>query len=198
MINQPLKSHPTQPTFLLDSLMNAKHFYGESFNQNTKKPNYPFIYGIRNHYSILNTKLMALFLKRALKLIQLTLNKKQNILIIGNTPEIQFLLKRNFHRHQPHLFLFNQSWINGLLTNGKITDFFKQTPISLIIVLQTDTKESFLFKELQNLQIPVISLVNTYSNIQSIQYPLFTNYRNIQSLFFLMYLFRKSLCDPLL
>jgi len=190
MINKALKLKQNQKEFLLNSLIKSKNFYGESTNK-IKKNNLPFIYGVRHNFFIINLKHTISFLKKSLNLIQITLRKKKNILVIGDAFDINFLLNQQFIKKNKNIFLYNEEWIKGLLTNKNIFFFFKKKKIDLIVFLKSETKEKYLLTEIKHTQIPVIALSNTNTDTTSINYPIISNNKNLKSIFFLMYLIRK-------
>ena len=176
---------------LLNILFKSKNFYGQSFNTINKNI-LPFIYGIRNNYVIINLKYTSIFLKRTFKLIQhIILNKKNKILIIGNSNDIKFLINKNFSKNNKNIIFLNNEWINGLITNDKIKIFLNKRKIKLILIIKSSVNEVFLNKELSTLHIPIISFINTNQSINNIHYPILHNSENIQSLYSLIYLIRK-------
>ncbi len=195
MINKKIKIKKIQKEYLLNSLFKSKNFYGESLKE-TKKKNLPFIYGFRHNYSIINLKSTIFFLQKAVFLIKNCLKKNKKILIIGDSFDIKFLLseskKINFLKNNKNIFLKNDAWVNGLITNENVSNFIKLNKINLVILLKSKTKEDYLLKELNYKNIPVIALNNTSSNIDYINYPIFSNTKNLKSLFFLIYIIRKT------
>nr|YP_008475351.1 ribosomal protein S2 [Achlya hypogyna]AGS55476.1 ribosomal protein S2 [Achlya hypogyna] len=195
MINKKIKIKKIQKEYLLNSLFKSKNFYGESLKE-TKKKNLPFIYGFRHNYAIINLKSTIFFLQKALFLIKLCLKKNKKILIIGDSFDIKFLIsestKVNFIKNNKNIILKNDIWVNGLLTNKTISNFLKQNKINLVILLKSKIKQNYLLTEFNHKNIPVITLNNTNSNIDYINYPIFSNTKNLKSLFFLIYLIRKT------
>ena len=195
MINKKIKKKHAQKEFLLNSLFKSKNFYGESLNLNKiNKKNFNFIYGFRHNFSIINLKTTIFYIQKALFLIKYYLKKKKNILIIGNSFDISFLLnKKEYVNNNKNIILYNKEWINGLLTNKTISNFIKKKNIKLVILLKSNIKEYYLLTEFYNKKIPIIALVNTNINIDYINYPIFSNTKNLKSLFFLIYLIKKVL-----
>jgi ribosomal protein S2 len=191
MINKKLKNKQKNNNNLLNILFKSKTFYGESIKK-TNKTLFPYIYGIRHKYTIINLKYLLLMLKRNFKLIQLTLKKKKKILIIANSNDINFLINQQFIKNNPNIFFFNKIWINGYLTNKTINFLFKSKKIDLILLLKNSVNETYLNKEVFNLSIPVMSILNTNQNLSQINYPIITNTKNIHSLFTLLFLLRKT------
>jgi ribosomal protein S2 len=190
MINKKIKIKKIQKEFLLNSLFKSKNFYGSLLN---KKQNIPFIYGCRHNFSIINLKITSFYIQKILFLLKYCLKKKKNILIIGNSFDINFLLnkKNSFINKNKNIILYKEKWIKGLITNEKIFNFYKKKKIKLIFFLKTENKIHSLFTEFNHKNIPIISLVNTDFNINLVNYPIFTNTKNLKSLFFLLYLIRK-------
>lgn len=189
MINKNKKNKKNN-NILLNSLFKSNNFYGESLNK-TNKNNLPFIYGIRHNYSIINLKYVSFFLKRVFKLIQYTINKKKNILIISNSNDTAFLINDNFTKKHKNIIFFNKEWIHGLITNNQVNTFFIKKEIKLVLIVKSTISDEYLNKELSSLKIPVISILNTNQELKNIDYPLLTNSKNIKSLYILMYLIRK-------
>ncbi len=183
---------------LLNLLFKSKNIYGESL-KDTKKDIMPFIYGIRHNYTIINLKNVSFYLKRIFKLLALTILKKQKVLLIGNSEDIQFLVNKKFIKNNKNIIIFNKEWVNGLITNKitnneinkKINFFIKENEIKLIIVIKSSVDEYFLNKELSFLNVPIISFLSTSENLKNINYPIINNSKNIKSLYTIMYLLRK-------
>lgn len=190
MINKKIKNKKIQKKFLIDSLFKSKNFYGELLTE-IKKKNFSFIYGFRYNFSIINLIQTSLFIQKSLFLIKLCLKKKENILIIGDHFEIQFLLERDEIKKNKNIILFEDSWTNGLLTNKYISNFIQKN-INLIILLKSETEENYLLTEFFYKKIPTITLNNVNTNLNLINYPIFSNTKNLKSLFFLIYLIRKA------
>lgn len=183
---------------LLNLLFKSKNIYGESL-KNTNKEIMPFIFGIRHNYTIINLKNVSFYLKRIFKLLQYTLAKKKNILVIGNSDDIQFLINKKFIKNNENIVFFNKDWVNGLITNKmtnnpenkKINQLLNKNQIKLILIIKSSINEKFLNKELSTLNIPIISFINTSQELKNINYPIVSNSKNIKSLYILMYLLRK-------
>ena len=120
-------------------------------------------------------------------------------MVIGNNPEIQFLVNTSFIKKNINIIFFNKEWINGLITNkimnstfNKIINYLiKEEELKLILIIKSSVKDTFLNQELSVIKIPIISLINTNQTLKNIDYPIVTNSKNIQSIYILMYLLRK-------
>lgn len=193
-----VKKKNNNNNILLNLLFKSKNIYGESLKE-TNKDIMPFIYGIRHNYTIINLKNVSFYLKRVFKLLEYILNKKEKILVIGNSDDIQFLVNKKFVKNKENIVFFNEEWVNGLITNKitnnstneKINLLLNKNEIKLILVIKSSINEKFLNKELSILNIPIISFVNTSQNLKNIDYPIVSNSKNIKSLYTLMYLLRK-------
>ena len=193
MIDKIIQIKKIQKEFLLNSLFKSKNFYGESINR-IKKKNFNFIYGIRHNFSSINLKSKLKKIQKTLFIIKYCLKKNKNILIIGNSFDIKFLLKKKqFINNNKNILLYDKKWINGLLTNKNISNFYKKKNIKLVILLKSKIKEYYLLTEFNHKKIPIIALINTNTNIDHINYPIFSNTKNLKSLFFLIYLIKKAL-----
>lgn len=193
-----IKKKNNNNNILLNLLFKSKNIYGESL-KNTNKDIIPFLYGIRHNYTIINLKNVSFYLKRIFKLLEYILKKKQKILIIGNSDDIQFLVNKKFIKNNENIVFFNKEWVNGLITNKivnntvnkKVNNLLNENEIKLILIIKSSINENFLNKELSTLNIPIISFINTSQNVKNINYPIISNSKNIKSLYTLMYLLRK-------
>jgi ribosomal protein S2 len=193
-----IKKKNNNNNILLNLLFKSKNIYGESL-KNSNKDIMPFIYGIRHNYTIINLKNVSFYLKRIFKLLEYILIKKEKILLIGNSDDIQFLVNKKFIKNNKNIIFFNEEWVNGLITNQitdttinkKINYLIKKEHIKLIIIIKSSINENFLNKELSILNVPIISFINTNQNLKNINYPIVSNSKNIKSLYTLMYLLRK-------
>jgi ribosomal protein S2 len=174
---------------LINFLFKSKNFYGELL-KDTNPNIIPFLYGIRYNYTIINLKNVSFYLKRIFKLLKYILSQKKNILIIGNSSDIEFLMNHQFIKNHPNIIFFNQKWIHGLITNN-LNPNIHHEKIELIIIIKSSIQEKDLKKELSILNIPIISLMNTSQNLENINYPIISNTKNVRSLYILMYLLRK-------
>lgn len=193
MINKKFSIKIKNNNILFNSLLKSKNFYGKNIKK-INKNNLSFIFGVRHNFTIIDLKYVLYFIKRIFKLVQFNIIKKKKILIIGNSNDIKFLVNKNFIKNNKNIFFFNQSWINGFITNKNYTNFkyfLNQNSINLIFILKTNENEEFITKELLSLKVPIISLVNIDQNLNDINYPILSNLNNIKSLYILMYLIRK-------
>lgn len=192
MINKQINLKKKKKKTFINGLFKSKNFYGE-FLTETKKKNFYYIYGFRYNFSIINLIQTNLLIQKSLFLIKKFINNKKNILIIGDHSEIQFLLENDELKNKKNIILYDHSWINGLLTNKTICNYLNKNNIKLIILLKSQTQENYLLTEFYNIKIPVITLNNTNINLNFTNYPIFCNTKNLKSLFFLIYLIRKTI-----
>jgi ribosomal protein S2 len=192
MINKQINLKKKKKKIFINGLFKSKNFYGE-FLTETKKKNFYYIYGFRYNFSIINLIQTNLLIQKSLFLIKKFINNKKNILIIGDHSEIQFLLENDELKNKKNIILYDHSWINGLLTNKTISNYLNKNNIKLIILLKSQTRENYLLTEFYNIKIPVITLNNTNINLNFTNYPIFCNTKNLKSLFFLIYLIRKTI-----
>lgn len=160
----------------------------------TNKELIPFIYGIRNNYNIIDLKIIILFLIRICLIIKKVSLLKKNILIIGDSDDINFLFNTTFINKKDNIYFLNKPWINGLITNKHINKktFLNKKNFYLIIVIKSSLDNIFLKKELSYFNIPIISLVEVKHNLKKINYPLLSNISNIKSIYILMYIIKKA------
>jgi ribosomal protein S2 len=193
-----IKKKNNNNNILLNLLFKSKNIYGESL-KNSNKDIMPFIYGIRHNYAIINLKNVSFYLKRIFKLLEYILIKKEKILLVGNSDDIQFLVNKKFIKNNKNIIFFNKEWVNGLITNQiidtplneKVNYLIKKEHIKLIIIIKSSINENFLNKELSFLNVPIISFINTNQSLKNINYPIVSNSKNIKSIYTLMYLLRK-------
>ena len=184
---------------LLNLLFKSKNIYGESL-KDTNKDIMPFIYGVRHNYTIIDLKNVSFYLKRIFKLLEYILKKKQKILVIGNSNDIQFLINKKFVKNKNNIIFFNEEWVNGLITNKiinndtnkNINHLIHKNQIKLILIIKSSINENYLNKELSISNTPIISFINTSQSLKNINYPIVSNSKNIKSLYNLMYLLRKT------
>lgn len=184
--------------FTFNSIIKSKMIQGE--NKRYINPIlYPYLLAIRVKWVIIDPFLIQKSIYKCLKLIDLMVKKKQKILIIGNSFDIQFLLAKNLHfKKTPFIFFYKDTWLSGGLTNQKqkskkLKDL-RLNKFSLIIFLKARTNRHDLFREMIKLNVPVISLVPTnlnFTGINKILYPIVMNCYSTKSLFFFIYLLRK-------
>lgn len=196
MIKQKYKNNNN----LLNLLFQSKNMYGELINKSNKDI-LPFILGIRNNYTIINLKNISFFLKRIFKLVQYIIGDNKKILLIGNSLDIKFLINSYFIKNKKNiLYISDNLWINGFITNKinktsydkKINHLLNKQKIKLIFILKSDVNEKYLIQELNSVNIPIISIVNTNASLKNISYPIITNSKNITSLYTILYLLRKN------
>lgn len=186
--------------FTIDSIIKSKMIQGES-KKYINPILYPYLLAIRIKWVIINPFLIHKSIYKCLKLVNSMLKKQQKILIIGNSFEIHFLLAKNLHlKESPLVFFQKDTWLSGGLTNkqqkSKKIEHLRLNTFSLIIFLKARTNRHDLFREMIQLNIPVISLAPTNLNfmkINRILYPIVMNCYSPKSLFFFIYLLRKTI-----
>ena len=173
-------------------LTSSKNIYG-SLTKNTNFKLRSYIYGLRLKYVVLNYKLLKNSLLKNFKLISYFLKKKKNILIIGNAHEISFFMNDPLIQDFKNIFLYQQSWVNGILTNQDPQKLIKNNNIQLIIFLKDENKEIYdIINEIHKLEIPFISFLNSdFKDIQKMLYPIITNFSYLESIYFILYLLKK-------
>lgn len=177
------------------SLLNSKTYYGGSVKYSNLKLK-PYIFGIRFKYYLINLKTINNSILKNVKLIQFFLKNRQNILIIGNSDHIKYFLKTDYIETNKQIYFHTIKWVNGFLTNKKMEYIIKKKNINLIIVLKTDSIANDIINESYQLKIPVIFLFNTdeqFLNLNKILYPLLINLSSVRSIFYILFLLKKTL-----
>jgi ribosomal protein S2 len=183
-----IKNKNVKKKQIINILIKSKNIYG-NFLKKINKEIFPFIYGIRYNYTIIDLKKFSLYLKRIFNLLKKKEEKK--ILIIANSTDINFLINKNFYKKKKNFYYLRKQWINGLITNNinKKIKFLKKK-IKLIIIIKNSINNNFLNKELEIFNIPIISCIKDKQNLKNINYPIISNLKNIKSIYILMYFLR--------
>jgi len=179
---------------LMNMLIKSQNMIVSSLG-GTNKELIPFIYGNRNKYNIIDLKITILFLIRSYFLIKKISFLKKNILIIGDSNDVNFLFNDTGIKNKKNIYFLNKPWINGLITNKSINKklFLNRQNFYLIVIIKSSLDDNFLKKELSYFNIPIISLLDIKQNLKEINYPLLSNISNIKSIYTLIYILKKPL-----
>jgi small subunit ribosomal protein S2 len=147
----------------------------------------PYLFGRRNDIHIINLEKTIYLLRRVIKIVSYTLKNNGNILIIGNSENnrkfVQFLGERF---KVPYVC---DKWVGGILGNWesfskkmqsikikrRVVSFtkglrFMNKKPDIIIILNINENQDAI-NEIRKLNIPIIGIVDTNSNLTSITYP---------------------------
>ena len=194
-------------TYLFKNIVNSKAYLSQN-KKNLHVRNLRYIKGFRNGFVISDISQIEISLKKALKIIYQFQKKKKKLLFVGlpNKLEKSFF---TFSENKFHDCIPSSCSISGILSNKqyvlnnlkhknsklnlRIFDITK-TP-DLIIIIENTFDDNFL-KEVFNLNIPVISLMNYSQDLKKIDYKILGHLRqNNSSKFFfslLNYVFSKK------
>lgn len=196
-----IKKKSIQNNFLLSDLIKSKIYLG--LNKSTKDPAiFSYLLGIRHNFCIFDLNKIIKNLKRALKIILKINQSKKTIFFVG-FPDCQKKKIINILNTKKHYHSSDESWVNGILTNGKDlfsykNNFLKNLGLKKekekfffyekfggllnlnkkpdLIIIFDHSKNLDAFNEAFKMQIPVISFVNSSSNPSKIDYPVPGNF----------------------
>jgi len=190
-----IKSNSNQNNFLLSDLIKSKVYLG--LNKSIKDPSiFSYLLGIRYNFCIFDLTKTIKNLKKALKIILKIHNSKKTIFFVG-FPDHQKKIFIELLQNKKHVYSFEESWVNGILTNGKDLFLYKNNFLKNLelkkerekfffyekfggllnlnkkpdlIVIFDHSKSLDAFNEAFKMQIPVISFVNSDNNPSKIDY----------------------------
>jgi|SouAtlMetagenome_1021521.scaffolds.fasta_scaffold00152_24 small subunit ribosomal protein S2 len=179
-----LKETKTKELLTLQQLFNTGIHLGHRTSYwNAKMA--PYIFGIRNDLHIINIEKSLYLIRRGMQLILQVLEQKGTILIVGNSESNQHFIHTLGEKYEiPYV---SGKWVGGILSNwennsskGKIQDkilhftkglrFMNKTP-SLVILLNSHNNWDAI-SEINKLNIPILGIVDTDSNLTNIAYPI--------------------------
>ena len=196
-----IKNNFNKNNLILSDLIKAKIYLG--LNKSIRDPFiFSYLLGIRHNFCIFNLNKTLINLKKALKIIYKIHNSKKQILFVG-FPEPYKKKFLTLLKNKNHFFASDQSWINGLLTNGKDlfvykSNFLKNLELKKekekkffyeifgsvlylnkkpdLIVIFNHSKSLDAFNEALKMHIPVISFLNSGNNPSKVDYPVPGNF----------------------
>ena len=196
-----IKNNFNQNNFLLSDLIKSKVYLG--LIKSMKDPAiFSYLLGIRHNFCIFDLNKTIKILKKILKIILKINQSKKTIFFIG-FPESQKKIFKMLLKNKKHLYSFEESWVNGILTNGKDlflykSNFLKNLELKKekekfffyqkfggllnltkkpdLIVIFNHSKSLDAFNEAFKVQIPVISFVNSGNNPSKVDYPIPGNF----------------------
>merc|ERR1711957_67192 len=176
-------------SILLTNLINNRIYLG-LLKSNWRPKNKKFLIGFKNNFCIFDLNQTLINMRNSFKLINIFHKLKKNILFVGfprlEKKKICSMLKINQHYYLPH-----NSWVNGLLGSNQIIlnkfnpkrvnsqkdllldkfgGILKLSKTPDLIVIYNNSFEPEALKESLNLNIPVISFVNTQDPAEKIEY----------------------------
>jgi small subunit ribosomal protein S2 len=196
-----IKNNFNQNNFLLSDLIKSKVYLG--LNKSMKDPSIsPYLLGIRHNFCIFDLNKTIQNLKKALKIIAKINQSKKTVFFVG-FPESE---KKKFVmllKNKKHSYSFGDSWVNGILTNGKDLFLYKNNFLKNLelkkekekaffyekfggllnlnkkpdlIVIFDHSKSLDAYNEASKMQIPVISFINSGNNPSKVDYPIPGNF----------------------
>ena len=156
----------------------------------------PFVLATYKGTHIINLEKTIPLLKRALSLVTLLYNKGSgvNILVVGNNrvnkPYVTELIKHK------NIYGLWDKWVGGSLTNWNPAHFkYSNTNLSMpeLVIFLNTTENTMAIKEAVRKSIPVISILDTDSDPNGIQYPIPGNDDSPQA----QYLYYKLILEAL-
>ena len=163
---------------------------------------FPYLLGIRDNFCIFDLDQTTHTIKKSLKLISKVHYLNGNILFVG-FPEAEKVELIKLCTLKNHSYISDQSWVNGVLTNGHDFFFYKKTFLSNFMLKNEKEKRFFYEKfggilnlnkkpdlliiynhsksldalhEATKMNIPVISFVNSSDNPEKVDYPITGNF----------------------
>ena len=186
---------------LLSNLIKAKIYLG--LNKSIKDPStFSYLLGIRHNFCIFDLNQTIKSFKKVLKLISKINHSKKTIFFVG-FPQTE---KKNFlmlFKNKNHSYASDDSWVNGLLTNGKDLFLYKRNFLRNLklkkdkekiffykkfggilnlnkkpdlMVIFNHSKSLDAFNEALKMQIPTISFINSSNNPSKVDYPIMGNF----------------------
>jgi len=186
---------------ILSNLIIAKAYLG--YSKSMWDPTIlPYLSGIRDQFCIFDLDQTTCMIKKSVKLISKIHCSNGKILFVG-FPEadknnlIQLCTLKN------HSYISDQSWVNGILTNGHGLFVYKKTFLNNfkfknekekrffyekfggilnlnkkpdLLVVYNHSKSLDALHEAAKMNIPVISFINSGNNPEKIDYPIAGNF----------------------
>lgn len=151
-----------------------------SFYTDWNKKNNNYILGLRKEYTILNINYMLYFFRKLNYFLRKLIWARGIILSISENKNL-FEYNLNFFKkkNNKHLIYFSKTWSGGFLTNFKHfrnrrvncqnLTYLRKLPDSILIFNFSETNLSII-NEANNLNIPIIALVNSKDNLNGVDY----------------------------
>jgi ribosomal protein S2 len=213
-----VKNNFNQNNSLLSDLIKSKVYLG--LTKSAKDPSMSsYLLGNRHNFSIFDLNKTIKNLKKALKVIFKIHQSKKTIFFIG-FPESQKKKILILLKNKKHSCSFDESWVNGVLTNGrdlflyknnflknldlkkeKEKNFFYEkfggllnlTTKPDLIVIFDHSKSLDAFHEALKMQIPVVSFINSANNPSKVDYPITGNFTSTKGVQLYYNLIKNSL-----
>jgi small subunit ribosomal protein S2 len=186
---------------ILSNLIASKTYLG--FNKSTWDPTiFPYLLGIRDNFCIFDLDKTIVMLKKIIKIISNVHFSNGNILFVG-FPETEKSKLIKLCILKNHSYISDQSWINGILTNGHDLFIYKKSFLSNfnsknekekrffyekfggilnlnkkpdLVVIYNHAKSLDAIYEAKKMNIPIISFINSSNNPEQVDYPVTGNF----------------------
>jgi small subunit ribosomal protein S2 len=194
--------HPKNKNqFIFSNLIVAKVYLG--FSKSIWDPRIlPYLLGVRDHFCIFDLDQTTRMIKKSVKLISKISSSKGRILFVG-FPETEKLKLIKLCTLKNHSYISDQSWINGVLTNGPNLFFYKKKFLSNfnlknekekwlfyekfggilnlnkkpdLLVIYNHSQSLEALHEATKMDIPTISFINSTNSPEKVDYPITGNF----------------------
>ena len=175
--------------------------------------NSSYIIGFRNNFSLFNLRQTKNFIKKSLLIIYKFHYYNKKILFIGfpsfstGNKNYDLLFYSTDHYHVAY-----DNWINNFLMNYKqimlltkklllkknLNNKELKTVIGIkqipdLIVVYNQTKQTKIVKEILSNKIPLISFINSSSNLSNLEYKILGGFHNLKAKHFIYFLLKSIL-----
>ena len=196
-----IKQYEKKKKIILSDLMEARVYLGLS--KSIWDPTIvSYLFGIRNGFCVFNLEHTLICLKKAIRVIYRVNHSNKQIIFVG-FPDSEKSKLTKIYSNTDHLYISNQSWINGILTDGKdiklyIHNFLTNLKLKKkkesdlfyekfggilnlkkkpsLIVIYDHSKNLDALKEASKMGIPIISFVNSEGSTKQSDYPITGNF----------------------
>lgn len=191
----------TKSQLILSNLIVAKTYLG--YSKSMWDPTiFPYLLGVRDQFCIFDLDQTNSMIKKSVKLISKVHYSNGKILFVG-FPETEENKLIKLCTLKNHSYISDQSWVNGILTNGHDLFFYKKTFLSNfksknekekrffyekfggilnlnkkpdLLVIYNHSKSLAALNEAIKMNIPVISFINSGNNPEKVDYPITGNF----------------------
>jgi len=186
---------------ILSNLIMAKAYLG--YSRSMWDPTiFPYLSGIRDQFCIFDLDQTTCMIKKSVKFISKVHYLNGKILFVG-FPEADKKDLLKLCTLKSHSYISDQSWINGILTNGHSLFLYRKTFLNNfklknekekrlfyekfggilnlnrkpdLLVIYNHSKSLDALYEAIKLNIPVVSFINSGNNPEKVDYPITGNF----------------------